>query len=58
MNPFSPNYVSQLKTDHRDRTFKRPEIKELPKNMRANLNGTKAPVPMSEQYRRISRTKI
>lgn len=37
-NPFSKDYVSKIKIDHRDRKYKRPVLNQPPKNSRVNLN--------------------
>lgn len=57
-NPFSKDYVSKITIDHKDRTYKRPVLNQPPKNARVNLNGEKPKVPLSDAYRRISKTLI
>lgn len=57
-SPFSKDYVSKITIDHRDRKYKRPVLNQPPVNARVNLNGEAPKVPLSETYRRISKTKI
>lgn len=57
-NPFSKDYVPKVKIDHRDRKYKRPVLNQPPVNARVNLNGNVPKVPLSDAYRRISKTQI
>lgn len=57
-NPFSKDYVSKIKIDHRDRTYKRPVLNQPPKNARVNLNTQKHDGTVTENYRRIAQTEI
>ena len=55
-NPFSKDYVSKIEPDRSK--YKRPVLNQPPKNARVNLNGEKPKVPLSDAYRRISKTLI
>lgn len=56
-NPFSPKYVSQIKTDHRDTKYRRPKLNQPPANARANLV-PEPDLPRCVTFTRISQTKI
>jgi hypothetical protein len=57
-NPFSKDYVSKVKIDHRDRTYKRPVLNQPPKNARKTLVNEQDRVTGAELRRRISWAEI
>lgn len=56
-NPFSKDYVPQLKIDHKDRKYKRPVIKQPPRNSLVSLI-PKSESTLSEKFRRLSLPEI
>lgn len=57
-NPFSKDYVPQLKIDNQDRTYKRPVLNQPPKNARVVLEHKRDTGTMTDTYMRISQSKI
>jgi hypothetical protein len=57
-NPFSKDYVPQVKIDHRDRKYKRPVIDQPLRDVFANINTTKRDGTVTENYQRIAKPKI
>jgi hypothetical protein len=57
-NPFSKDYVPQVKIDHRDRTYKRPVLNQPPKNSRKTIVSEQDRVTGAELRRRISWAQI
>jgi hypothetical protein len=57
-NPFSKDYVPQLKIDHKDRTYKRPVLNQPPKNARTVLDHKRDTGTLTDTYRRISQSDI
>ena len=60
-NPFSKDYVSQVKIDHKDRTYKRPVLNQPPKDPRAVLvheNHARINQTITERYQQVAQTKI
>jgi len=56
-NPFSKDYVPQVKIDHKDRTYKRPVINQPPRNSLVTLI-PKSEATLSEKFRRLSLSEI
>jgi hypothetical protein len=56
-NPFSKDYVSQVKIDHKDRTYKRPVLNQPPRNSLVTLI-PKSEATLSEKFRRLSLSEI
>lgn len=57
-NPFSKDYVPKIKIDHRDRKYKRPEMNRPMLNLTDSIHPEKSEATMTENYRRIARSKI
>jgi hypothetical protein len=56
-NPFSKDYVPQVKIDHQDRTYKRPVLNQPPRNSLVTLI-PKSEATLSEKFRRLSLSEI
>ena len=60
-NPFSKDYVPQLKIDHKDRKYKRPVLNQPPKNARVVLdheNHGRVNQTMTDRYRQVAQSEI
>ena len=57
-SPFSKDYVSKIKIDHRDRKYKKPVISQPPADVHAMLNPRFNEPTRTEVFQRISLTNI
>jgi hypothetical protein len=57
-NPFSKDYVPKIAIDHKDRKYKRPVINQPSVDVHQTLNTNFNEPTITENYRRISKTKI
>jgi hypothetical protein len=57
-NPFSKDYVPKIAIDHKDRKYKRPVVNQPSVDVHQTLNIKFNEPTITENYRRISKTKI
>jgi hypothetical protein len=57
-NPFSKDYVPKIAIDHKDRKYRRPVVNQPSVDVHQTLNTNFNKPTITENYRRISKTKI